>query len=155
MDAVRAKKILADVNMAAKSTDFKHYYDDEKLYLRFTASGDYADQVHVLEITYSDEHPIVPPKLKFMTPIFHPNVSGEYGVCVDTLKEKWSPALCIDAVFNIVISLLADPNPMSPLNNDAARSYDKHNGEYQQLAYSYYYERVLNSDVQNWLKKFD
>jgi len=42
-------------------------------------------------LTIDSEFPIKPPKGFFLTKIFHPNVSVEGAICVNTLKKDWDP----------------------------------------------------------------
>jgi ubiquitin-conjugating enzyme E2 A len=77
-----------------------------------------------LIIKYNLDYPFVPPKIKFITKILHPNIALDGEICLDILKFNWSPALSIAKVIISIISLLSDPNPRSPLNNDAAILYE-------------------------------
>lgn len=74
----------------------------------------------VLRIEITPEYPLTPPKVTFVTRIFHPNVDSKTGeICLDILKSDWSPAWGISAVCRAVVALLDDPNAESPLNCDA------------------------------------
>jgi peroxin-4 len=65
-----------------------------------------------LLINIDDDYPIAPPKLKFLTKIFHPNVLFSTGeICLDILKKEWSPVWNIQSACRAVVALLADPAP--------------------------------------------
>ncbi|KAJ2726216.1 E2 ubiquitin-protein ligase peroxin 4 [Coemansia sp. Benny D115] len=67
------------------------------------------------------EYPIKPPALTFVTPVCHPNVHFETGeICLDILKTQWSPAWTLSSTCLAIHVLLANPEPSSPLNCDAA-----------------------------------
>jgi len=62
----------------------------------------------------------VPPKVRFRTRIFHPNVHFKTGeICLDILKNAWSPAWTLHSVCQAITALLSDPAADSPLNCDA------------------------------------
>uniref|UniRef100_A0A8C0N389 UBC core domain-containing protein n=2 Tax=Canis lupus familiaris TaxID=9615 RepID=A0A8C0N389_CANLF len=73
-----------------------------------------------LELFLSKEYPMVAPKVRFMTEIYHPNVDKLGRLCLDILKDKWSPALQICTVLLSIQALLSAPNPDDLLANDVA-----------------------------------
>ena len=49
--------------------------------------------VFEMSINTSKLYPMEPPKIKFITKVFHPNVHFKDGtICLDILKREWSPA---------------------------------------------------------------
>jgi ubiquitin-conjugating enzyme E2 N len=58
-----------------------------------------------------------------MTKIYHPNVDRLGRICLDILKDKWSPALQIRTVLISIQALMSAPNPDDPLNNEAAEHW--------------------------------
>nr|XP_012422351.1 PREDICTED: ubiquitin-conjugating enzyme E2 N-like [Odobenus rosmarus divergens] len=76
-----------------------------------------------LELFLPEEYPMAAPKVRFTTKIYHPNVDKLGRVCLDILKDKWSPALQIRTVLLSIQALLSAPNPADPLANDAAEQW--------------------------------
>ena len=83
-----------------------------------------------LEIKFSLEYPTKPPSVKFLTPIFHPNVYKDGRICVDILQSEWTPSLNVNSILISLRSLLLDPNNNSPANRDAANLLRKNPSEY-------------------------
>ena len=72
---------------------------------------------------------MAPPKVRFLTKIYHPNVDKLGRICLDILKDKWSPALQIRTVLLSIQSLLSAPNPDDPLDNTVAEVWKKNEAE--------------------------
>ena len=80
----------------------------------------YAGGVFFLDIHFPADYPFKPPKVHFTTRIYHCNINSNGGICLDILKDQWSPALTISKVLLSICSLLTDPNPDDPLVPDIA-----------------------------------
>ena len=80
----------------------------------------YEGGVFFLTIQFPADYPFKPPKIKFETKIYHCNINDKGGICLDILKDNWSPALTISKVLLSICSLLTDPNPDDPLMPDIA-----------------------------------
>lgn len=55
----------------------------------------YAGGVFFLSINFPTDYPFKPPKVMFTTKIYHPNVNANGSICLDILKDQWSPALTV------------------------------------------------------------
>jgi peroxin-4 len=73
-----------------------------------------------LDIVVPSSYPLMPPSIRFNTKLFHPNVHPKTGeICLDILKNAWSPAWTLQSTCRAIIVLLSDAEPESPLNCDA------------------------------------
>ena len=62
-----------------------------------------------------NQYPFVPPIMRFRSRVWHPNVSSANGaICLDILKDQWSPALTLKTALLSLQALLASPEPNDP-----------------------------------------
>jgi ubiquitin-conjugating enzyme (huntingtin interacting protein 2) len=53
--------------------------------------------------------------MQFITKVWHPNVSSQNGaICLDILKDQWSPALTLKTALLSLQALLSMPAPDDP-----------------------------------------
>jgi len=87
-------------------------------------------------LTFPEDYPQRPPKLKFVSDMWHPNVHKNGDVCISILhepgadkygyekpEERWLPIHTVETIMVSVISMLSDPNDESPANVDAAKQF--------------------------------
>lgn len=85
--------------------------------------------MYKLELFLPDGYPIEPPKVRFLTKIYHPNIDKLGRICLDILKDKWTPVLTIRTVLLSIQALLSAPNPFDPLANDVADHWKQNEAE--------------------------
>jgi len=95
----------------------------------------YEGGIFDVDITIPKSYPFEPPKMKFMTKIWHPNISSQTGaICLDILKDQWSPALTIKTALLSLQALLCSPEPDDPQDAEVARMYKTDRDNYERTA---------------------
>ncbi len=94
-----------------------------------------------ISIQMPSDYPFKPPKIYFLTKVYHPNISSDGNICIDILKDQWSSALRLTKVLLSLSDLLANPNPNDPLVPEIAQEYRENRKKYEEK-------------VKNFVKKF-
>ncbi|XP_071951415.1 ubiquitin-conjugating enzyme E2 K-like [Antedon mediterranea] len=88
-----------------------------------------------LEIEIPETYPFNPPKVKFSTRIWHPNISSVTGaICLDILKDQWAAAMTLRTVLLSIQALLATPEPDDPQDAVVAKQYKENQTEFRKTA---------------------
>ncbi|KAM7480190.1 hypothetical protein LguiA_028403 [Lonicera macranthoides] len=77
-----------------------------------------------IDIVLPDGYPFEPPRMQFATKVWHPNISSQSGaICLDILKDQWSPALTLKTALLSIQALLSAPEPDDPQDAVVAQQY--------------------------------
>uniref|UniRef100_A0A023F9P6 Ubiquitin-conjugating enzyme E2-18 kDa n=1 Tax=Triatoma infestans TaxID=30076 RepID=A0A023F9P6_TRIIF len=90
-----------------------------------------------IEIQFPNEYPFKPPRIRFKTKIYHPNIDEKGQVCLPIIGEKWKPATKTEQVIQSLIALVNDPEPDHPLRADLAEEYAKDKAKFMKNADDY------------------
>jgi ubiquitin-conjugating enzyme E2 T len=96
--------------------------------------------VFLLLVNISGRYPFEPPRCRFVTPVFHPNIDSGGRICLDTLKSppggSWSPAVSLPSLLLSIRSLLASPNPDDGLVPEISELYKRNPKKWEEEARS-------------------
>jgi ubiquitin-conjugating enzyme E2 I len=84
----------------------------------------YSGSYYTLYLTFPSRYPFVPPKARFRSPVFHPNIyTDDNSVCLDIIGDRWKPSLNVMSVLLGIQQLLDAPNIRSPANAKASHLF--------------------------------
>lgn len=82
--------------------------------------GYYTSGIFKFNISINNNFPIEAPKVKCLNKIYHPNIDLEGNICLNILREDWSPVLNLNSVLVGLLFLFLEPNATDPLNKESA-----------------------------------
>jgi ubiquitin-protein ligase len=120
----RIQKELADFNLTPHpyfSLSVINEYDLYNLHALILGpeSTPYEGGTFHIDIELPPNYPFRPPKLNFLTKIFHPNIS-EIEVCHNLFRYDWIPTVTIFKSLETVIDLMRNPKTYVSINTDIA-----------------------------------
>ncbi len=128
-----SSKILKDDMSTVEVYDYFHW----KATIIGPSETPYHDGVFCLDLTFTNDYPFQPPSVRFESRIYHPNINKSGAICISVLKNDWSPAINIESLLLCISSLLSDPNPDDPLDNDVALVYINNREKFNAIARQY------------------
>ncbi|CAK1543650.1 unnamed protein product [Leptosia nina] len=102
-----------------------------------------------LVINVPERYPFEPPQVKFVTPVYHPNIDSAGRICLNMLKMppkgSWLPTITIETLLISIQTLLANPNPDDPLVTQIALEYKYDIETFQENARNYTKEHARHA----------
>lgn len=94
----------------------------------------YHPGVYGILLNLPTDYPFKPPVVKFVTRIYHPNVTNDSlgNVCLGLLKsDAWKPSTKLRSVLEAISNLLLEPQPDDPLEERIADEYRNDRAEWE------------------------
>ena len=114
------KEKNSNVQVKLVNNDFRHW----KGRIKGPIDTCYQGGIFDVDIIIPNDYPFKPPKMKFDTKIWHPNISSVTGaICLDILKNEWTPALTIRTAQISLQALMCEPVPNDPQDAVVAKQY--------------------------------
>ncbi|CAN6485512.1 unnamed protein product [Victoria cruziana] len=129
IDTSRVQKELVEIERDRKTLGVSiKLHGDDLTHLCGTIAGPletpYEGGIFLIDIRLPAAYPFEPPKMQFVTKVWHPNISSQNGaICLDILKDQWSPALTLKTALLSLQALLSSPQPDDPQDAVVAQQY--------------------------------
>ena len=94
----------------------------------------YEGGLFYLDIRIPSNFPVTPPRIRFKTKIYHPNIHLTGAICIDILQSQWNSTWSIDKILLGIYSLLTDANANDPFNARAALYYREDRHKFDEVA---------------------
>ena len=114
--------------------------DEENIYLwsacfQGPKNSPYEGGTFEVQIEFPKDYPYLPPRVEFITKVYHLNVKKGTGmVRLNLLKDDWSPDTKLINILKAIQNLLAVPNIAQPLDKEAAKQYIENKEAYDATA---------------------
>jgi ubiquitin-conjugating enzyme (huntingtin interacting protein 2) len=97
---------------------------DAKIFIEGPPETPFEGGTYRVDILVPDTYPFNPPKVRFLTKIWHPNISSVTGaICLDILRDQWAAAMTLRTVLLSLQALLQAAEPDDPQDAVVARQY--------------------------------
>ncbi|KAL0278148.1 UNVERIFIED_CONTAM: hypothetical protein PYX00_000054 [Menopon gallinae] len=106
--------------------------------IKGTPGSPYENGIFKIDIVVPEGYPFDPPRLRFITKVYHPNIDEGGRICLNLLKPQpegsWRPTVIIEGLLVAVQHLLNQPNPDDPLVTEIAHEFRNNKSEYERKA---------------------
>jgi len=117
----RISKELKDIQDLADDSLFEVFVTEDnildwKVMIKGPKNTPYEGGLFMLHVVFPQQYPFQPPKVQFVTSIYHCNVSSEGRLCLNVLRDSWTPSLTFIKVMENIKLMLIEPDTLDALD---------------------------------------
>ncbi|KAI0270979.1 ubiquitin-conjugating enzyme/RWD-like protein [Russula aff. rugulosa BPL654] len=147
----RVTKEIAHCNDTYKTDNISvELMDNSPFHLRGSFRGPqdglYEGGNFEVDIVLPDGYPFYPPKVKFITKVYHPNISSSGAISIDILHHQWTPRFTLPTLLISLQSFLCSPELCDPGPDDPVDA-----GVAKQFASS---RKAFEDTARNWTRRY-
>ena len=101
-----------------------------KVILEGPRNTPYQRKFWMLYVEFDSNYPKCAPNVRFLTPIFHVNISGDGKICHQILNKSWCQQTKMKEIFKNILDLLQKPNFDDAMSLEKAHLYKENPSEY-------------------------
>ncbi|KAL3315176.1 ubiquitin-conjugating enzyme [Cichlidogyrus casuarinus] len=140
LEKVRKSDLASTYELNVDETQFLHWE-----FILKPTNPPYNHGAFKLVIEFPVDYPFKPPKLKFLTKIYHPNIDETGRICLPIITpENWKPAISTEQILQDLFSIINEPQVDHPLRADIAEEYVKDQPKFLKKAEEFTKQHALS-----------
>ncbi|KAF9695209.1 hypothetical protein EKO04_006853 [Ascochyta lentis] len=94
-----------------------------KIVMQGPPDSTYAGGTFLLYVEMGEDYPMLPPKARFVTPVYHPNINRHGRICHSIFDRNWTVDTTTKDLIDTIYSLLLVPEFSDPINAVVTLNY--------------------------------
>lgn len=99
---------------------------------------------YLFNFNIPDNYPMIPPNIKCLNKIYHPNIDYSGNICINILKTDWSPCSNIEQILNYLLQIFYCPNGGDSNNKQAGKEFNTNIDKFRQTVSKTLYGEQIN-----------